>query len=630
LRFQTLFFLFLFTSSIAAQQNPPASSGQVPAGPIPQQAAPASQQAPQASQQAPPAPQQAPPETVVVTGTFEPVTIDELDRSLSIMNARGAQLVLNTLVDLFRMDPSLDLQERAPNGVQTDLSIRGGSFAQTLVLLNGLSLNDAQSGHHDMDIPVPLDAVSRVEVLRGSGSTQYGSDAVAGVVNVITEPPDKLEIRLRTAFGSFGTNQERVSVSDSFGKLSEQLSFARDFSTGFTTDRDYRNLQFASTTHYTSSLGASNLTLAYMDHPFGAEGFYGPYPAWEDTKTWWLGYNQALGKDTDASFAYRRHSDLFVLFRDNPPIYTNHHSDESYQAALRRHQALKPGITFSYGGEAIHESIVSNNLGNHDRSRGAIYAAIDIRNIPRFSLSIAAREEFYRRYSGEFSPTVAAGYWLLPMLKVRGSASRAFRVPSYTDLYYSDPSNLGNPNLRPERAWTFEGGLDWLPMGRVTAESTFFDRRLRDGIDYFRATPTAPWQAVNIDSLDFYGVESSLRYTVARRQTLEFLYTWLLGVQNAIPFAQTKYNFNYPSSSGVVAWSGSAGDIEFRTRIGVLNRISQDPYALWDVYAAYSHGKVHPFIQVANITSTSYQEIQGVAMPGRSILGGVEFLFRGK
>jgi iron complex outermembrane recepter protein len=591
---------------------------------------PAQQSTPQPPPPAPAAPQP-PPQTVVVTGTFEPLAIDDLDRSLSIMNARGAEIVLNTLVDLMRLDPSLDLQERAPGGVQTDLSIRGGSFGQTLVLLNGLRLNDVQSGHHDMDIPVPLDSVSRIEVLRGSGSTEYGSDAVAGVVNVITEPPDRLEIRLRTAIGNFGTNQERVSIADTFGNLSEQLAFSRDFSTGFIPDRDYRNLQFASTTHYTSSLGASNLTLAYMDHPFGADQFYGPYPSWEDTKTWWLGYNQALGKDTDASFAYRRHSDLFVLFRDDPSVYTNHHADESYQAALRRHQTVSPGVTVSYGAEAIHESIVSNNLGDHARSRGAVYAAVDLRGIKRLSLSIAAREEFYRRYSGEFSPTVAGGYWLSPAIKVRASASRAFRVPSYTDLYYSDPANVGNPNLRPERAWTYEAGIDWVPAGRLSAETAVFERRLRDGIDYYRTSPTAVWQALNIDSLNFTGVESSLRYLVARRQTVEVLYTWLLGAQNTVPFAETKYNFNYPSSSGVVAWSGSLPwQLDFRTRVGVLNRISQNPYALWDFYAASSRGKVHPFIQIANITSTSYQEIQGVAMPGRSVIGGVEFLFRGK
>ena len=569
---------------------------------------------------------------MVVTGTSQPLTLDESDRLLSLLTARGAQLVLDTLADLLRLDPSLDLQERAPNGVQTDLSIRGGTFAQTLVLLNGMRLDDAQSGHHDMDIPVPLDAVSRVEVLLGSGSTLYGSDAIAGVINVITEPPgDGLEIRLRTAIGSFGTNQQRVSIADTFGNFSEQLSFSRDFSTGFIPDRDYRNLQFASTTLFKSSLGTSNLTLAYMDHPFGADQFYGPYPSWEDTKTWWLGFNQQLGRDTDASFAYRRHSDLYVLFRDDPPIYTNHHSDESYQAALRRHSKIAANTTFSYGVEGLHESIVSNNLGVHARSRAAAYAALDFRALKRFSLSLSAREEFYRLYSAEFCPTIAGGYWLSSKFKLRASASRAFRVPSYTDLYYSDPSNLGNPNLLPERAWTYEGGLSWNAGGRVSADLAVFQRRERDGIDYYRTSPTALWQAINIDSLNFTGVESSLRFAISHSQTLDLRYTWMVGEQNTVPLIETKYNFNYPSSSGVAAWQASLpGQIMLRTRMGALNRVSQNPYALWDFYAASTRGKVHPFVQIANITNTSYQEIQGVQMPGRSIMGGLEFLWRGR
>ncbi len=254
----------------------------------------------------------------MVTGTYDPLSLDEIDRAITLLPARNMTLLIDNLVDLLRLDPSLDLQERAPGGVQTDLSIRGGSFGQTLVLLNGQRLNDVQSGHHDMDIPVPVDSVTRIEVLRGSGSTLYGSDAMAGVINIITAPPEGLELRLRTAVGNQGINQQRVSLADSFGKLSEQLTFSRDFSTGFIPDRDYRNLQFASTTHLITAWGPSDLTLAYMDHPFGADQFYGPYPSWEDTKTWWAGLQQALGKKTTASFAYRRHSDLFVLFRDQP------------------------------------------------------------------------------------------------------------------------------------------------------------------------------------------------------------------------------------------------------------------------------------------------------------------------
>jgi len=584
--------------------------------------------APQAAAQPAPAAQH---ETVVVTGTFEPLTLDEMDRAITVLPARANDLVLNALVDLLRTDPALDLQERAPDGVQTDLSIRGGTFAQTLVLLDGQRLSDAQTGHHDMDIPVPLDTIDRVEVLRGSGSTMYGSDAIGGVINIITAPPEDMELRLRTSVGNDGINQQRASISGTFGPVSEQLSFARDFSTGFIPDRDYRNLDFASSTHLTSGWGASDLTMAYMDKPFGAADFYGPYPSWEDTKTWWIGGRQALGKKTEVSFAWRRHSDLFVLFRDQPEIYTNHHADESYQVALRRRETPAQAVTISYGVEALHESIVSNNLGIHARSRAAAYAAADFRALRRFSLSVAAREEIWRNLSATLSPTIAGGAWVNPRFKFRGSVSRAFRVPSYTELYYSDPSDFGNPNLRPESAWTYEAGVDWQPSSRVRGELTVFNRQVRNGIDYYRTDVDAPWQALNIDRLRFTGVESGLHLALSRSQTLDLHYDWLIGTQNTVPGTYTKYSFNYPSDDAVAAWQAMFdGRWMLRSRVGAMNRRGLSPYALWDVYAAYAAGAVHPFLQVSNLTNTSYQETLGVPMPGRTVVGGVELLVRRK
>ena len=568
-------------------------------------------------------------DTVVVTGTYEPLALEEVDRSVTVLPAREQPLLLNTLNDLLELDPSLDVRSRAPDGIQSDLSIRGSTFGQTLVLLNGQRLNDAQSGHHNMDIPVPLDGVARVEVLRGSGSTLYGSDAAGGVVNIITAVPESPEFRLRAALGNFGVNQERGSLAFGGAKASEQLVFSRDFSTGFQDDRDYRNLSLASTTHLVSPLGPGDITLAYMDHPFGADQFYGNYNSWEDTKTWFAGAQQSLGDKTTVSLAFRRHSDLFVLYRDRPSVFANHHAVESWQAAVRRRRMFGGGTVY-YGAEAFHDAIQSTNLGDHARSRGAVYGAVDFRALRRFSLTLSGREEVYRRLSGTFSPTVAGGVWLSSHLKLRASASRAFRLPSYTDLYYQDPANLGNPNLRPERAWSYEGGLAWNAGKRLRGEVVVFERRERDGIDYIRRSPDDIWRATNVQNLNFTGVEVSVGVSAPRGQRIDFRYTGLDGVQDALPGVLSKYVFNYPTHSGVAAWSGSlGGGLVVRTRVGVLDRRARDPYALWDLYAARSRGRVRPFLQLTNLTGTSYEEIPGVAMPGRSVVGGVEVVVFG-
>jgi iron complex outermembrane recepter protein len=570
-------------------------------------------------------------DVLVVTGTYQPVPLEEADRTVKVLDVEDLPLLSNSLADFLRLDPSLDLRERAPNGVQTDLSIRGATFGQTVVLLDGIRLNDAQSGHHNLDIPVPLEAVSRIEVLRGAGSTLYGSDAVGGVVNFVTRPPEYSEGTLRTALGSFGTNQQRAMFAFVHGGVGERLTASRDFSTGFRPDRDYRNLSLASSTHFDSPVGSTELLLAHNDRPFGADQFYGAFDSWERTKTWFAALRQSLGKNTEAAFAFRRHTDLFVLRRSNPDAFTNRHAVEGWQATLRRREELGRNIQLFYGAEGLGDRIDSSNLGRHSRTRGAGYAALDVRALRRFSFSIGGREEVYRAWRGQFSPSVSAGAWLTSRLKVRAGVSRAFRIPSYTDLYYHDPANLGSSSLRPESAWSYESGLDWNAGGHLRGEVTVFQRRDRNGIDYVLLHPGDLWRATNIQRLRFTGVEASAYAPIARVHRLQFSYTSLRGARDALGGLVSRYAFNYPVHSAVAGWQGSLPfGLSGRTRIGAIQRLNRGAYATWDAYLARLQGRVRPFVQASNLTNTHYEEISGIPMPGRSLLGGLEIVLFGR
>ena len=561
-----------------------------------------------------------------MTGTFTPVPATEIDRSLSGFDTRESPLLYDHWTEYLELDPSVDLQRRAANGVQSDLSIRGSGEGQTLVLLNGLRMADVQSSHHDLDLPVPTQSIERIEILRGAGSTFYGSDAMSGAINVITGPPKYSELRVGASVGNFGVNQESMSAAFLDGNKDEQLSVARDFSSGFIPDRDYRSLTIFSNSGVQTEWGRTLLMLGYGDKPFGADQFYGPFPSWERTKSWFAGLKQDLGSKTEFDFGYRRHSDEFVLVRSDPSIYENNHIDESWQAALRRKQSLGQHSTFFYGGEGFYDSIDSNNLGQHNRSHGSAYADYDVLALSRFSFSIGAREEVFDSHGSEFSPSIAAGIWLKAGWKLKGSASRAFRLPNYTDLYYSDPANVGNPNLLPETAWSYEGGLLWDRGGRYKAEVTVFERREQNDIDYVRSVPSDPWQAENIGRLNFTGVETYLEIRLPRRQRVEFAFTALHGAQSALDGLQSKYVFNYPIDNGVIAWQGILPrNFVARTRIGITNRFNRDPYAIWDASVGREFRNVAAHLGLSNLTSTQYEEIEGVAMPGRSVVFGMEF-----
>lgn len=565
-------------------------------------------------------------ESIVVTGTLDPVPLEEADRSVVQLPVREQSILFITFVDALRLDPSLDLRQRGPNTIQGDLSVRGGSFGQTLVLVNGRRMNDPQSGHHHMDLPVPLQAIDRIEVLRGSGSTLYGSDALGGVVNFITKPVELNELRARTGIGNFGGNQQALSWSGLRKTWSQQLAVARDFSTGFMTNRDYRALAASSATRIATKLGSTDLDLGYSDKPFGAQDFYGPYPSWERTKSWMASLGQALGERSTAAFTYRRHTDLFYLFRDNPQRYQNHHVAESWQASLRRREPLRNSATFSYGFEGMGEQINSSNLGRHSRARAAGYAVLDMRVLRRFSFTAGVRDETIKGLPGQISPSLAAGFWASSKVKVRASASRAFRLPTFTDLYYRDPANIGNPGLRPESAWSCEGGADYRPATNWRLSATIFQRRERDGIDYAKSRLEDPWVAMNVNRLTFSGVEASAGWRW-RAHVFDWAYTGLHGAAADQPGLFSKYIFNYAAHSGVFAWTGSFGNLAARTRVGVLERLNRPPYGLWDVAAAWGRGRVRPYLQASNLSNTRYQEVPGVAMPGRTFLGGVELVW---
>ncbi len=562
-------------------------------------------------------------DVIVVTGTWEPLPLEEADRAVISLPVREQSVLFQNVIDFLQLDPSLDVRRRAPVGVQTDLSIRGAAFGQTLVLLNGRRLNDPQSGHHSLDVPAPLDAVQAVEVLRGAGSTLYGSDALGGAVNIRTAAPESWSARLRLAGGSFGTQQQMATVSGKAGAVAQSLSVSRDFSSGFLPNRDFRNLAASSHTLIESRSGKTGVDLGYSDKPFGAQDFYGPYPSWERTKTWFASLHHNFPQKWETALSYRRHSDLFYLFRDNPQRYQNHHVAEGFHGSLRRRDQWRGGVTLFSGAEAFTDHIESSNLGTHSRARGAAYAALDVRALRRFSLSLGLRSESYRGAFDQVSPTLSGACWASSLLKLRASVSRAYRLPTFTDLYYRDPANRGNAGLRPETAWNYEAGADLRPAGGWQFHATVFHRRDRDGIDYASSSPLGPWEARNITRLNFTGVETSAAW---RRGShiAEFSYTGMRASSTLPAGLFTKYVMNYPVHSGVFSWSASAGKLAARTRLGALERRARSPYAVWDVALAWRGRRISPFVQATNLANTRYEEILRVPMPGRAFLAGIE------
>jgi outer membrane cobalamin receptor len=581
-------------------------------------------------------------QSITVTTTLEPLPLAESNRSVNLISPRDQPLISHSVVDLLRQDASLNLQARAPNGVQADLSLRGTTFEQSLILLNGLRINDPETGHLNLDIPIPLDAVTRVDILHGSGSTFYGSDAIGGAVNLLTQPPAPgLTIIASTGGGSYNSIEQHLRTSYTHGPLAEQLTGSRDTSDGFIPDRNYSSNALASETWFTTKPGTTDILLATSDRPYGASQFYGPYPSWERTKGWFAGIQQQLGPQTAASFGYRRHTDLFVLFVDRPAIYENNHITTSYEGALRRAQTLSPNTTLSYGLEADGDTIHSNSLGQHARNQGAGYANLNLTALARFSLSLGARDEILtgncNGNDNVFSPSVAAAYTLTRTVRLRASAGHGFRLPTYVDLYYSDPTTVGNPNLQPESSWSYEAGAEWTPTSsRLTLNAAAFRLQEKNAIDYAKtilATPALtfaePWQAINIQNLNITGAEATARLRLSSTQQLQFSYT-AAQAASPPPNILSEYAYNYAAQNALFLWTGQlpgkpGHQLTAHTQINIVQKTQHTAYPLWDIALSRNTGHLRPYLRALNLSNTGYQEIPQVPLQGRTIMAGAEF-----
>jgi outer membrane cobalamin receptor len=241
-------------------------------------------------------------DTIQVNTTVEPLPLAESDRSVQVLDPRALPPGTDSPVDILRTDSSLNVQARGGEGVQADLSIRGTTFEQSLILVNGLRVNDPETGHLNLDIPTPLDAITRIDVLHGSGSTFYGSDALGGAVNLLTGPPAPgLSFVTRSGAGTYGSLENHLRAAYSSSSFAEQITGSRDQSDGFITDRDYASNALASETWLKWKPGTTDILLAGSDRPYGANLFYGPYNSWERTKGYFASIQQQLGARTAAS-----------------------------------------------------------------------------------------------------------------------------------------------------------------------------------------------------------------------------------------------------------------------------------------------------------------------------------------
>lgn len=574
-------------------------------------------------------------EEVIVQENRILVPFAEQSKTIALVNKSQLETSpARSLQEVLAFVPGVDVRQRGIGGIQADIGIRGGSFDQTLMLLNGIKLSDPQTGHHMMNIPIPLINIERIEVLKGPGARIYGQNAYAGAINVLTKLGTQRSLRLQGFGGDFGMMGIALSGALPVGKYRQNLSISLDKSNGHWYNSDYQvqNYFYEGGVDLSANHSLRGM-IAYTDRTFGANGFYtSSFPdQWESIQTALAGLSHTYTQRnlTLQTRAYwRRNDDEFRLRREEPSFFQNLHTAQT--VALETNGSLKTKFgTTGLGLEIRKEDLQSTNLGDRSRNLAGIFLEQRYVWKEKLDLSAGIFSNYFQDWGWKHFPGAEIGYQVNKSFRLYTGLGKSFRIPTYTDLYYVGPTNIGNSDLQPEEAQTIEFGGKWLQDG-MRAELVYFRRKTNNLIEWTRPNEETPWQPQNFNKVTFDGIEAAVSYRwtpssqLIKVKEVQVSYNFIDATLLEQPGSQTRYSISalrHQLIGGLLLGIGTK--FEWNTKMRHVDRMNQDPYFLLDMRIDYNRvGKAGLFAEASNITQVDYIEAGTVQMPGRWFRAG--------
>lgn len=557
-------------------------------------------------------------ERVVVTATAYPVPYENLARTVAVFTREDiADMPARSITDILKQVASIDIRSRGAFGMQSDLSVRGSAFSQVLVLVDGMRINDSQTAHHNADFPVPMQDIERVEVLLGSGASIYGADAFGGIINIVTQHPEK-RIHASGSAGQDGFVEGSFSAGLEKGKLKQSFSISSNRSSGFQYDRDFRSVTASS---HTDIGDQTSFKFSHTNKEFGANGFYGPSPSREWTNQTLVSMERKFEKNSNLGAVfqthYRTHGDRFLYDIRSPGLFESRHRTHAVIASGRVRYGATNATLLTMGGEIGGDWISSNTLGHHSFARTSIFG--EFQWVPTKTVAIypGLRFDYYSNFGRAISPSLSMSWWIVPRVRLRTSVGRAFRIPTFTELYYRDPNHQASSALKPERAWSEEIGADFIPATGWVGSLTLFARQERDVIDWIRVSSAEKWRTSNIRRLHTSGAEIGIERSIGSQARIAARYSRISIDAGKLDYT-SKYVLDYARDS----WSGAASfpmpfALEYHQTAGYKRRADGRSYWILDGRLERHFGKITAALDLTNMLNSKYQEVRGVDMPGR-------------
>jgi len=561
---------------------------------------------------------------------------------------------------------------RGPAGSQSDFSVRGSTFQQVLVILDGVRLNDPNTGHFNSYIPIAPAEIERIEVLKGASSALYGSEAVGGVIHIITrsfaakQGEQQKDLLLQTSVGEFGLIN--VNAGGFYQKKKTALSIgvlsanAEGQPQRGTSGYFHNTTVSASLKQYISQYWDVAFRSAYDSRDFAAQNFYTTFlsdTANEQVKTVWnqlrIGYKKNRSRLSIAG-GYKATDDTYQF---NSVGLPNKSKSKLGQGSVIYNYTRSEQLNYIVGIQYQNKSINSNDRGKHHLSQAAGFISLNYTPVKHFSINPALRIDWIEGIGTELVPQVNLSY-RLNKWQLRGSAGKTIRDADFTERFnnynklFVASGRIGNPDLDPERSISYEVGADYLLSNTLKISTTVFQRYQTKLIDYVNTpyaqmprkenlSPTGTYAlARNISKVTTTGAELDIQFVknFSNKQSLWATagFLWLddnssSGTPSLYISSHAKYlvNFNVQYK---INWLSIAMNGLYKKRnaqaASAINAIVAAEYFVLNsrLEAMILKNRLSLFIQADNLFDKNYQDILGSQMPGRWLMGGLKINLR--
>lgn len=574
-----------------------------------------------------------------------------------------------SMEDVLQYLPQVDIRNRGKHGTQADLTIQGGTFDQSLILLNGINLADPQTGHFHLNLPVDITAIQRVEVLTGPATRIFGTNALTGVVNLISQPADSTYISSGLRYGQYQFYKAFLKSNISGKYVKTVASVSTSGSDGYINNTDFWNIHAFIHTVATKDYLTAHLMVGLNTRKFGANSFYTPlFPnQYEETTTGLTALRIDLYRPIpliNLNLYWRTNQDHFLLDRFDPGFYQNNHMTHVIGADLNGKISTGAGLTAT-GLHFRSERIFSTTLGEqlevprtslvndqveytHGHIRNHVNLIIN-HTMEWRAFSIAGGTMVHLDSDNSMRPSVFPGLDLSLRLPVHftlyATINRSMRLPTFTDLYYQGPTNVGNPDLLAEKATIFEMGIsrEW---NTLHFDLNGFYRQGREMIDWVWMDDSK-WHTLNLTEIDAVGADVHLFLKpeglykgngFIKKWGISYTFNHVTSVSEDVISRYLLDNLRHKivmemdhrvAGNLMMTWrimyqNRDGSYMAFQSETATFTETPYEPFLLMDVKLKYVRKRFVIFIESTNLFDIDYYDLGNVRQPGRWLIAGIE------